>query len=168
MKRIVAALAICMLAACGQEKTGYVDTAQLVKDYQEMKDVEANFKVKGEKFSQKRDSISRAFQIEEQAFQQKAQKMNQKKAQEEYQVLAQRVQLVGQQLQAEQQRIQQEGQTKIDSVISKVKDFIKTYGKDNGYTYILGSNEAGSVLYGKEDKDLTETILKALNEAYKN
>ena len=33
--------------------------------------------------------------------------------------------------------------------------------------YILGSNEAGSVLYGSDANDLTKTITEALNADYK-
>ena len=40
---------------------------------------------------------------------------------------------------------------------------MKNYGEKNGYTYILGSNEAGSVMYGKESQDVTKEILEALN-----
>ena len=36
----------------------------------------------------------------------------------------------------------------------------------NNFNYILGSNEAGSVLYGDDAMDLTQEILKSLNEAY--
>lgn len=169
MKRLpLLVLALVVFASCNLEKTGYVNTGKLVEGYQEMIDAEAAFKLKTEKFNLKRDSISKAFQIEEQKFQSDAKSMSQKKVQEAYQALAQKGQYLGQQLQAEQQRLQMEGQAKIDSVITKVKDFVKTYGKENGYTYIFGSNDAGSVLYGSDEKDLTEEILKALNEEYSN
>ena len=53
-----------------------------------------------------------------------------------------------------------------DSIINRVKAFVQDYGKSNNYNFILGSNEAGSVLYGEEASDLTQEILKALNENY--
>jgi len=55
----------------------------------------------------------------------------------------------------------------MDSLISKVKKEISAYGKAKGYTYILGGGEGGSVLYGDSSKDLTEDILKILNDKYK-
>ena len=55
----------------------------------------------------------------------------------------------------------------MDSIVSKVKDEIKEYGEANGYTYILGGGEGGSVLYGQDANDLTEQILKILNDKYK-
>ena len=50
----------------------------------------------------------------------------------------------------------------------KVKDFVAEYGKTNGYTFILGKNEAGSVMFGKEDTDITEVIIEAINTSYKD
>lgn len=43
---------------------------------------------------------------------------------------------------------------------------MKDYGKKNEYSYILGSNDAGSVMYGEDASDLTQTILEALNAEY--
>jgi outer membrane protein len=137
-------------------------------DYKEKVDVEAKFKTKAEALAKKRDSISQTFQIEAQAFQAKAQKMAPEKAQEEYGKIQQRGQFIGQQLQMEDQQLQASGQTEMDSIVSKVKREIKAYGKANGYTYILGGGDGGSVLYGTEADDLTDEIVKILNEKYKN
>ena len=167
MKKILV-LAIAMVAmACQQNKIGYVDNVKLLDGYQEKIDVEAKFKTKADALAKKRDSISQAFQLELQEFQTKAQKMSQKSAQEEYSLLQQRGQFVGQQLQQEEQLLQQSSQTEIDSLVSKVKKEINDYGKANGYTYILGGGDGGSVLYGEETQNLTDAILKILNDKYK-
>ena len=55
----------------------------------------------------------------------------------------------------------------MDSLLSKVKKTIKEYGKDKGYSFILGANDGGSVLYGKDNKDITEDVVKYLNSKYK-
>ncbi len=153
--------------ACQEQKIGYVDNVKLMDQYQEKIDIEAKYQNKSDALGKKRDSISQAFQIEAQAFQEKAQSMSQQKAQEAYGSLQQRGQMIGQQLQQEEQQLQLEGPTSMDSLIKKVKGQIKAYGKDHGYTYILGGGNGGSVLYGDETKDLTEDILSLLNEQYK-
>jgi len=153
--------------ACEQNKIGFVDNVKVMDAYQEKLDIEARYKVKAEALNKRRDSISQAFQIEAQAFQVKAQSMAQSKAQEEYGLLQQRGQFMGQQLQQEEQQLQSEGQTEMDSLISKVKKEIISYGKNNGYTYILSGGDGGGVLYGTDTKDLTQDILKILNENYK-
>ncbi|MBO0342071.1 MAG: OmpH family outer membrane protein [Bacteroidota bacterium] len=168
MKKVVV-LAIAVTAmACQQNKIGYVDSVKVMEEYQEKIDVDARFKTKADAMTKKRDSISQAFQMELQEFQTKAQKMSQKNAQEEYAQLQQRGQFVGQQLQQEEQQLQQTGQAEMDSLVRKVKKEIRAYGKANGYTYILGGGEGGSVIYGEEANDVTDAVLKILNDRYEN
>lgn len=167
MKKLVLIVIVLAMASCQQQKIGYVDNVKLMDEYQEKIDVESEFKIKAEALTKKRDSISQAFQIEAQAFQIKSQKMSQKKAQEEYAVMQQRGQFIGQQLQQEDQQLQLVGQTEMDSIITKVKEEIKAYGKSKGYTYILGGGDGGSVLYGTDADNLTDEIVKILNDKYK-
>ncbi len=166
-KVIVVFLAMGALFSCQTpDKIGFVDNVELINEYQERKDIEAEFKVRVEAYTKKRDSIYQAFDIEYKEAGLKAQKMSQKKAQELAAELQQKGQILQQQLQFEEQQIQQASQTEIDTLVKKVKDFVKDYGKTNGYTYILGSNDAGSVLYGADAKDLTKTLLEELNKKY--
>ena len=168
MKKLVV-LAIAVTAmACQQNKIGYVDSVKIMDDYQEKIDVEARFKTKADAMGRKRDSISQAFQMELQQFQSKAQSMLQQSAQEEYAQLQQRGQQIGQRLQQEEQQLQQNSQTQMDSLVKKVKKEIRAYGKANGYTYILGGGEGGSVIYGEDANDVTNEILKILNDKYEN
>lgn len=155
------------VVSCKQEKIGYVDNVKLMDEYKEKVDVEADFKSKVDALTKKRDSISQAFQLEAQAFQEKAQKLSQQKAQEEYGQMQQKGQFIGQQLQQEDQQLQAAGQTQMDSIVSKVKREVKAYGKANGFTYILGGGDGGSVLYGTDANDLTDEIVKILNDKYK-
>lgn len=167
MKKLVLALVFIGAISCQQEKIAFVDNVKLMDTYQEKVDIEAKFKTRSDAFGKKRDSISQAFQIEAQAFQAKAQKMVQAKAQEEYGQLQQRSQFIGQQLQQEEQQLQMQGQTEMDSLVSKVKKEIKAFGESNGYSFILTGGDGGSVLYGKEAHNVTDAIVKILNDNYK-
>ncbi|AWX44519.1 hypothetical protein HME9304_01522 [Flagellimonas maritima] len=167
MKKIIVFAIAIFAISCQQNKIGYVDNVKLMDGYAEKVDVEAKFKTKVDALTKKRDSISQAFQLELQAFQTKAQKMSQKNAQEEYGLLQQRGQFVGQQLQQEEQQLQQGSQVEMDSLVNKVKKEIQAYGKANGYTYILGGGDGGAVLYGEDAQNLTDEVLKILNDNYK-
>ncbi len=170
MKNILYVLAVMFaLTSCQKAaKIGFVDNGTVINDYQEKKDLETKFDKKEEDFRKKADSIGLAFQQEVQAAQKQAQRASQAKAQELMNGLQMKQQQLQQQMQAEQQALQLEFQSQIDSVINKVKTFVKDYGKTNGYTYILGTSEAAAtVMYGTDENDLTQTILSALNEAYK-
>ena len=157
-------LALCFLllitiTACQQQKIGFVDNVVLINEYQERVDIEAKLQLKITAFKTRTDSLRSAFELEIKEAELKARKMSQSSIQKLEQILQQRVQL-------EQQSIAQESQTLNDSIVNKVIGFVKDYGMSNNFNYILGSNEAGSVLYGDDAMDLTQEILKSLNEAY--
>jgi len=157
------------LSSCQEkQKIGFVDNGVIINDYQSKKDIETKYKAKDAAFQKRADSIGQAFQLEAQTFQANAKTMTEKAQQETYQALGQKQQALKQQMQTEQQEIQLAFQQEIDTLIIEVKDFVKNYGKENGYTYILGTSEtAATVLYGTEENDLTQTILDALNKEYK-
>ncbi|MBR9913560.1 MAG: OmpH family outer membrane protein [Algicola sp.] len=165
MKKIVGVLSfILVLTSCQeQQKIAFVDNSKVVNEFQKKVDFEKKFQTKVDKFNKKADSLDKAIQMEAQLFQTKAAKMSQKNAEAEYQTLVQKKQMQDYQLKSEEQSLQAEGQKQIDTLIKEVKAFVKDYGKKNGYTYILGANDAGSVMYGAESSDITDLIIEALN-----
>ena len=167
MKNAVWTAALFLLVSCQQEKIGYVDNVKLMDEYQEKIDADVKFKSEEEVLTKKRDSLSQAYQLEMQAFQTKSQSMSQKKAQEEYGLLQQKGQFLGQQLQQEAQIAQTANQAILDSIISTVKKEVKGYGKANGYSYILTGGDGGSVLYGNDANNVTDEVVKILNDKYK-
>jgi len=170
MKKLIYVLCVvAILVSCQQsQKIAYIDNGKVINEYQEKIDIEEKFKIKDEAFKKRTDSIGKAFQLEAQDFQLKSKKMSQKNAQEKYQELGQKQQLLQQQIQFEQQQLTSAFQEELDSVIVGVKKFVHNYGKDNGYTFILGTSDgAASVLYGKDENNISQTIIDALNSAYK-
>ena len=76
-------------------------------------------------------------------------------------------QTIQQQQQMMGNQLRQESDVVIDSIVTKVKEYVKEYGKENNYTYIFGSNESANIMYAKDGLDITEEILEKLNESYK-
>jgi outer membrane protein len=164
MKKIglIAFLALVCFS-CQTEKTGFVDTETLFVEFNEMKDAKERFTKQSEDVMKELQLKIDAFEIKGKQFQSNVGTMSRKVQEERYNQLA----MENQQLQQEQQsrmgKIQVESQKVIDSLISKVKNKVKEYGKANGYSYIYGSNDAGSVMYGKDELDLTQAVLADLN-----
>ncbi len=161
----IAAIAILMVS-CNEQKTAYVDTTKLIKEYKQMKDVEAEFTSKSDSLRQELDSVGRAFQQEVQEYQQGMNSMSESARQQKEQELMRKQQMIQQRQQMQSNRLREESSAVMDSMVTKVKDYVKDYGKNNGYTYIFGSNESGNIMYGEEDLDITEEILEKLNEDY--
>jgi len=165
---LIAIIALVTLSACTQQKIGYVDSTELMQEYKAIKDLEKEIEEKQNLLQASYQQVALAFENEVQEFQANSNKMSRKKGEARYQELMMKQQQIQQGQQNESLKLQNESQDKMDVIIDDVKAFVKTYAQENGYTYVLGSNEAGNVLYGDEKLELTDIITLAINKAYKN
>ena len=149
-------------------KTAYVDTSVLMKDYTEAKDLEAKYKAKSEEKGRQLSAEIARFKQEAANFQSQAQANGQAWAQQKGAELQRREQQLGAAQQQLAQELQQESGKEMDSLVSGVKKFIKTYGKEKGYSYIYGTGDAATILYAEDKYDITKEIVKALNDKYKS
>lgn len=71
-------------------------------------------------------------------------------------------------LQSMQAQLTQQYNEKSDafqaSIWDELNKRIEEYGKEMGYTYILGANGDGSIMYGDEAEDVTEELIKYINK----
>ena len=171
---VIIALSITILScnkpvtAVKEVKTAYVDTSVLMKEYTEAKDLEAKYKAKSEEKGRQLDAEIARFKQEAAGFQAQAQANGQAWAQQKGAELQKREQQLGAAQQQLAQELQQESGKEMDSLVSGVKKFIKTYGKEKGYTYIYGTGDAASILYAEDKYDITKEIIKELNDKYKS
>lgn len=170
---VIIALSIS-LVACNKPaetvkevKTAYVDTSELMKEYTEAKDLEAKYKTKAEEKGRQLEAEINRFKQEAAGFQAQAQANGQAWAQQKGAELQKKEQQLSYAQQALSQELQEESGKEMDSLVSGVKKFIKSYGKEKGYAYIYGTGDAASILYAEDKFDITKEIIKELNDKYK-
>lgn len=149
-------------------KTAYVDTSKLIEEYTEAKDIEAKYKTKSEEMGRELEAEVNRFKSEASNFQKNAQANGQAWAQQKGAELQKREQQLNYAQQAMIQQLQRESGAEMDTLVKSVKKFIKDYGKEKGYDYVFGTGEAVSILYAKDQYDITKDIIKLLDEKYKN
>jgi outer membrane protein len=154
-------------AEVASSKTAYVDTAKLMSEYTEAKDIEAKYKAKSQEMGKELEAEIARFKTEAASFQKNAQLNGQAWAQQKGAELQKREQQLQYAEQAMGQQLQQESGVEMDSVVSNVKKFIKSYGKEKGYAYIYGTGDAATILYAEDKYDITKDIIKLLNDKYK-
>lgn len=155
-KLILVIVALVALTSCNQQKIGYVDITKLLEESDAAKDLKKEIEKKGNEFQAKYQQIAADMDA-----QIKQGKMTQAQAQKKGQELQAAYQQEGNQL-------QQDSDERSNKLIEDIKEFIKEYAKKNSYTFVLGSNESGNVLYGEEKNDLTEKLIEAINKEYKS
>lgn len=148
-------------------KTAYVDTSKLLDEYEEAKDIESKFKVKSEEMGRELEGKAQQWKLDAASFQKEAQAKGPQWAQLRGEELQKREQEIAYMQQAMVQQLQKESGTEMDTLVNKIKKHIRDYGKKKGYEYIYGTGDAATVLYAKEGYDITEEILKELNDKYK-
>lgn len=52
-------------------------------------------------------------------------------------------------------------------IITQLNQYVKDFGKESGYTYILGSDGSGSLMYAKEINNVTKEVIEYINIRYK-
>lgn len=183
MKKIVFVfLAVGMLISCDEKKevkkeapqkeiTGlklaFVDTKVLMDSCQEAKDLNSKFeqlvKTKGASL----DAQKRKFENEVIEAEKSAQQMGPQWVQAKMQEFQKKEQALMQNEQKVSRDIQEQTAREMDTLVKKIKKTIKDYAKENNYDYIYGTGETSSILYGKEESDLTNTFIKIINDNYK-
>ncbi|GLB52915.1 OmpH outer membrane protein [Neptunitalea chrysea] len=168
-KLVVTFIAVVGLVSCAeQDKIVFVDRTKLLEEYQGRKDIQTKHDDKMEKLAFKKDSISKVLQMDGQEFDKKYKNLKQPTAaaQADYEALVTKQKNWSEILQRREYEINTETQKEVDTLLKTVKKFVNQFGKDKKYTYILGANDAGSVMYGDETRDVTEDVLKAINDDY--
>ena len=173
--KIIAILALSIsLFSCNQTtttkefKTAYVDTSKLMEESTEAKDIEAKYKAKAEVMGSQLKNEAAKFEKEAASFKQNAMANGQAWAQQKGAELQQREQQLQYAQQGMLQQLQGESGVEMDSLVTRYKKMFKEYGKDKGYDYIYGTGESATVLFAKDNYDITKDLIKIINDKYKS
>lgn len=65
-----------------------------------------------------------------------------------------------------EQKSKEDEQRILNGVLGQINAFVETYAKEKGYDVVLGTTDAGSLLYGEGGLDITNELLAALNKEH--
>jgi outer membrane protein len=173
MKKLVLLVAIVFsIISCNDApkakdfKTAYIDTAEMMKDYNEAKELDEKYKTKGEVMGRELEVAAKQLKAEMNGFQQNAMAKGQAWAQQKGAELQKREQELQYAQQGMLQQLQGESGKEMDTLVKSIKVLIKNYGKEKGYDYIYGTGDAATVLFAKDSYDITKDIVKMINDKY--
>ncbi|HYH55537.1 MAG TPA: OmpH family outer membrane protein [Anseongella sp.] len=147
-------------------KIGYVNSARLVGEYQGTKAVQETFKQKSGAWQSNIDTLQQEFDRQQQQFARDRAGMSAKESSLAEQLLGSKQQQLAQYQQAIAQKAQEEDDKLKQQIFTEIDAYVKHYGEEHGYAYILGATNAGNIVYARKTTDLTEEILQGLNAGY--
>lgn len=148
----------------------YVNTDTLLNNYEYYKDVVKEFENKRFALENDLQKRSQSFQNEVALFQKRAQAggMSEDQAKTTQMQLQKKEQDIMMFRDNAAGNLQEEQAKKTDQLLSNIQDYLRKYNKSDKYDMVIGYSKGGGVLYAKEDLDITEDVLKGLNEEYKS
>lgn len=147
----------------------YVNLDSVVAQYQMSKDLTAEIQKKGTQYEAELSTKTKNLQSGVQDFQYKAQRGLEVRS---------KLEEIQQQLAADEQnlyrlrdsytmQLQEENAVMLRKVMSSIMDYLKEYSKDKKFQYILGNTFDGKILYADHTLEITNDVIKGLNEKYK-
>ncbi len=151
MKHLVILFLVFLLTSCNSEKLFYVNPNKILQGYHGATIQHELFQAKTRDWQLRIDSLGTELQALSQA-------PAATRAAKEQQLVRYRS--------AIEQRAQQENQHLTQAVLAEINAYLQQYGKEKGYTFILGATEGGNIVYAAEGTDITDDVLQGLNAQY--
>jgi len=144
----------------------YVDVNKLLDGYKRTKIVKAEFDEKAKTMKANVDSLVSDWQKELKTYEKERSSFSKKELELKQQLLSNKQQQINNYQQAVQKQLQEEDKKVTQTVINDINDFVKEYGKKNGYKVIFGATGNGTIMYGETAADLTDKVLDQLNAEF--
>lgn len=153
-------------ASAGTGRIAYVNVDSLQANYEFMKNEAAQMEQQQQAAESEFQKAAQQFQNEAAAFQQKA-KSGGFASEAEGRAAEQRIMQMQQSLETRRNQMTEELQKKQiasgERIQKTIDAFLAEYNKDNKYDYIISYSKAGPVLYANKAFDITQDVLKGLN-----
>jgi len=144
----------------------YVDNARLLSGYQGMIDAQAAYRQKATGWQANIDTLTNELRQQIAAYEQESTAMTDQERTLAQELIRTRQKQLANYQQSVQSQSDQEDEKMTTEVLTTINAFITQYGEAKGYKIILGATNQGNILYAREGTDITEEVLKALNQDY--
>jgi len=153
----------CMAAVCslaGDLKIAYVDLSKVFDGYQKTKEFDAVLQSEGEVFQRERDAMIQKIQDAQSKFN----LMNDtQKAAMEKDIEKQKNDVVAYDKE-KRAELAKKRDDKVREILAEIQKIVSDLAKREGYTYVLNDRV---LIYGDPQSNVTDVVLKTLNDSYK-
>ncbi len=141
------------------EKFGYVDLARVFDEYQKTKTFDKSLEAKGVSKQAERDKLVN----EVKKLRDEAELLGAKAKDEKQVVIDERIKVLQDFDRTTRDSLRKERDTMVRDILKEIETVIQDYGKAQGYAFIFNDRV---LVFKTEGNDLTNQIIKTLNESY--
>ncbi len=160
-------LGFCVWLKQASPKIAYVRSTVIVEGFQGVKEVRVAYQRKASQWQAEVDRLSARLNQSVQQYSNESGNMS------EAQRVKRKVILTNQQteLQQHQSVVQEKAAAEEDRMLqgalNQINQYVKEYAGQKGYDMVLGTTQSGNILYANDGVDITDEVLKGLNQDYK-
>jgi len=152
-----------------KDKIVYLNSDSLSEKYQYFKDIKSKLENKVKKAQADLQAKSVAFQREVADYQKNAATMSATDRQATEQKLARKQDELARLDQTASSSLAKDESEEFNNVYNKITEFLKKHASDNGYKLVLTYSKSNpTVLYADPSLEITNEVIKQLNEEYKS
>lgn len=146
-----------------KDKVVYVDSIKLVANYNRAKTLKSEFDLKASQWKSNLDTLASELESEITAYQKEANTLSTSVRQQRETKIDQMKKQYDEYEQAVSENARREDQRITGQVLKEITDFLKEYGEEKKYDFIMGATSVGNIVYADASTDVTEEVLKGLN-----
>jgi len=162
----IVGLAYLLTTNSNEANIAYVETAVLIDGYEGTKVARKQFEEKSKIWQANTDTLVMQWENEIKAYEKERSSMTDKEKELKEEILRNKQQQLGQYQETMKRKAQEEDQLMTQTVMNDINAYIEDYGKEAGFTYILGA-AGGNIVYAEDAQNITEEVLNGLNVEYK-
>jgi len=148
------------LFAQSQGKIGFVDLSRAFDEYEKTKDFDKELEKKGDLKQQERENLVKDIR----KMRDELELMNESARASKEKDIEAKIKMLQEFDQDAKAALTKERDDMVREILKEMNSVIQEYGKANGYSVILNDRV---LLYGDEQEDLTDEIIKILNDRYR-
>ena len=143
-----------------QGKIGYIDLSRAFDEYQKTKDFDKELEGKGDMKQQEREKVVQDIR----KMREELELMNKNAREKKETDIESKIKSLQDFDQEAKTDLTKDRDNMVKDILKEMSDVIKEYGQKNGYSIIVNDRV---LLYGDSGMDLTNEIIKILNDRYK-
>jgi outer membrane protein len=145
----------------------YVDSKKLLLGYKGMEKAKAAFEIKAAKYRTNIDSLGEELEQMISVYEKQKKSLSAAEQKKNEGLIAAKQQQYLGYGQNVNEILKKEDDALTAEVMGKINEYLKKYGREKGHRIILAATLYGNIAYADEDTDITDDVLKGLNEAYR-
>ena len=151
-----------------RKKLAVVQSQQVVEHYEGMLEAKKSYEEEVKVLNEKFESQKHLFEVKKRVYDSLQSSYNEDKKQKSLYELEHIREATYKLGQAIEEKAAKEETILLEGVFNKINAYIERYGAENGYDVIIGATLSGNILYANKATDVTDEIIKGLNNEYRN